>query len=64
MIESTLAKKYDIGYDNQNHFCLTSGRGKEIKDPIERNICYLDKLIDELAKERKMEKMLRRKCCT
>ena len=31
----------------------------EIEDPLMRNIRYLDKLIDELAKGRPMEKILR-----
>jgi hypothetical protein len=33
----------------------------EIEDPLMRNIRYLDKLIDELAKGRPMEKILRKK---
>ncbi len=32
----------------------------EIKDPLMREIRYLDKLIDELAKGRPMEKILRK----
>jgi hypothetical protein len=31
----------------------------EIEDPLMRNIRYLDKLIDELAKGKAMEKILR-----
>ena len=34
-------------------------RVEEIGDPLTRNIRYLDKLVDELAKGRKMEKILR-----
>jgi hypothetical protein len=34
-------------------------RVEEIEDPTVRNIRYLDKLIDELAKGKKMEKILR-----
>lgn len=34
-------------------------RIEEIQDPLEKNIRYLDKLIDELVKGRKMEKILR-----
>jgi hypothetical protein len=34
-------------------------RVEEIKDPLMRKIRYLDKLIDELAKGKKMEKILR-----
>ena len=35
-------------------------RVEEIKDPIIRQMRYLDKLIDELAKGRTMEKILRK----
>jgi hypothetical protein len=35
-------------------------RLEEIKDPLMREIRYLDKLIDELAKSRPMEKILRK----
>jgi len=34
-------------------------RVEEIKDPLMKKIRYLDKLIDELAQGRKMEKILR-----
>lgn len=34
-------------------------RIEEIEEPIMREIRYLDKLVDELAKGRKMEKILR-----
>lgn len=34
-------------------------RVEEIGDPLTRNVRYLDKLVDELAKGRKMEKILR-----
>lgn len=34
-------------------------RVEEIEDPLMREIRYMDKLIDELAKGRKMEKILR-----
>lgn len=34
-------------------------RVEDIDDPLMRNIRYLDKLIDELAKGKKMEKILR-----
>lgn len=34
-------------------------RVEEVEDPLMRQIRYLDKLIDELAKGRKMEKILR-----
>lgn len=35
-------------------------RVEEIEDPIMQKVRYLDKLIDELAKGKKMEKILRR----
>ena len=34
-------------------------RVEEIEDPLMRNLRYLDKLIDELAKGKSMEKILR-----
>ena len=34
-------------------------RVEEIEDPLMRKIRYMDKLIDELAKGKKMEKILR-----
>jgi hypothetical protein len=34
-------------------------RVEEIEDPLMRNVRYLDKLIDELAKGKTMEKILR-----
>ena len=35
-------------------------RIEEIEDPLMRNIPYLDKLVDELAKGRPMDKILRK----
>ena len=35
-------------------------RVEEVEDPLMRNIRYLDKLIDELAKGKAMEKILRK----
>ena len=35
-------------------------RVEEIEDPLMRNIRYLDKLVDELAKGKPMEKILRK----
>jgi len=35
-------------------------RVEEIEDPLMRELRYMDKLIDELAKGKKMEKVLRR----
>ena len=34
-------------------------RVEEVEDPIARDIRYLDKLVDELAKGKAMEKILR-----
>jgi hypothetical protein len=34
-------------------------RIEEIEDPLTKQVRYLDKLVDELAKGRKMEKILR-----
>jgi hypothetical protein len=34
-------------------------RVEEIQDPLTRQVRYLDKLVDELAKGRKMEKIFR-----
>ena len=35
-------------------------RVEEVEDPLMRNIRYLDQLVDELAKGRPMEKILRK----
>ena len=35
-------------------------RIEEIEDPLMRNIRYLDRLVDELARGRPMEKVLRK----
>ena len=37
-------------------------RVEEIEEPLMRDIRYLDKLVDELAKGRSMDKVLRRDC--
>lgn len=39
---------------------ICGARIEEIEDPLMREIRYLDKLIDELAKGRPMEKILRK----
>lgn len=48
---------------NPNHVLITGRvcgiRVEEIEDPLMRKIRYMDKLIDELAQGRKMEKILR-----
>jgi hypothetical protein len=38
---------------------ICRSRVEEIEDPLTRKVRYLDKLVDELAKGRKMEKVLR-----
>lgn len=49
---------------NQNAHLITGVicgyRVEEIENPITRQVRYLDKLVDELAKGRKMEKILRK----
>ncbi len=37
-------------------------RVEEIENPLTQQVRYLDKLVDELAKGRKMEKILRAEC--
>jgi len=48
---------------NPNAYLITGVicgyRVEDIKDPLTQQVRYLDKLIDELAKGRKMEKILR-----
>ena len=48
---------------NPNRILITGKicgvRAEEIEDPLMRNIRYLDKLVDELAKGKPMEKILR-----
>ena len=38
---------------------MRGARSQEVEDPLMRQIRYLDKLVDELAKGRPMEKVLR-----
>jgi hypothetical protein len=48
---------------NPNAYLITGGicgyRVEEIENPLTQQVRYLDKLVDELAKGRKMEKILR-----
>jgi hypothetical protein len=46
--------RLQLGQDN-----TLAVRIEELEDPLMRNIRYLDKLVDELAKDRPMEKILR-----
>ena len=38
---------------------LTGSSQKQIEDPLTKKVRYLDKLVDELAKGKKMDKILR-----
>ena len=73
--EQGLQKQIDSGGDMETFFAevpqlnenvgLIKGvicgyRVEEIEDPLMQKIRYLDKLVDELAKGKKMEKILRK----
>lgn len=73
--EQGLQKQIDSGVDMETFFAevphlnknveLIKGvicgyRVEEIEDPLMQKIRYLDKLVDELAKGKKMEKILRK----
>lgn len=73
--EQGLQKQIDRGVDMETFFAevphlnknveLIKGvicgyRVEEIEDPLMQKIRYLDKLVDELAKGKKMEKILRK----
>lgn len=73
--EAGLQKQIDDGVDMENFFAevpqlnenvsLIKGvicgyRVEDIEDPLMQKIRYMDKLVDELAKGRKMEKILRK----
>ena len=73
MTEATLTKHLATGTTFQEFFAgaklnpnssLITGsvcgvKVQEVEDPLMRQIRYLDKLVDELAKGRPMEKILR-----
>ncbi len=65
MIErgATFAEFFDEATLNPNAELITGSicgyRIEEIETPLTRQVRYLDKLVDELAKGRKMEKILR-----
>ncbi|TVR13038.1 MAG: DUF2200 family protein [Balneolaceae bacterium] len=44
-------------YNRQTVIC--GYRTEEITDPVTKQVRYLDKLVDELAKSKKMENVLR-----
>jgi hypothetical protein len=46
-------------HPNAGKITVCGVRIEEIEDPLMRNIRYLDKLVDELAKGRPLEKILR-----
>ena len=46
--------------DKNPYAALLGIRVEEIEDPLMRKIRYLDKLIDELAKGKPLEKVLRK----
>jgi hypothetical protein len=59
----TFEKFFQHAMLNPNANLITGGicgyRVEEIEDPLTKQVRYLDKLVDELAKGRKMEKILR-----
>ena len=72
--QEELEARLDAGTDFETFFAEAPGpnparsaitgticgvRIEQIEDPLMREVRYLDKLIDELAKGRKMEKILR-----
>ena len=60
---TTFEDLFDDAELNQNASAITGVvcgvRVEEVEDPLMQKIRYLDKLIDELAKGKKMEKILR-----
>jgi hypothetical protein len=61
--EATFQEFFDAAELNANATKITGVvcgvRVEDIEDPLMRNIRYLDKLVDELAKGKAMEKILR-----
>ena len=59
----TFEKLFELASLNPNTKFITGVicgyRVEEIEDPLTRKVRYLDKLVDELAKGRKMDKILR-----
>lgn len=59
-IHPSLSENFEIEVKNEKIKGVVCGiRVEEIEDPLMQKIRYLDKLIDELAKGKKMEKILR-----
>ncbi|MFV0426478.1 MAG: DUF2200 domain-containing protein [Beutenbergiaceae bacterium] len=61
--KTTFAEFFDAAELNPNAALITGVvcgvRVQDVADPLMRNIRYLDKLVDELAKGKAMEKILR-----
>ena len=72
--QAGLNEQIELGNDMETFFAIAPGmnpnrtlikgvvcgiRVEEIEDPLMQSIRYMDKLIDELAKGKKMEKILR-----
>ena len=61
--ETTFEDFFDQAHLNPNASAITGTvcgiRVEEVEDPLMQKIRYLDKLVDELAKGRTMEKVLR-----
>ncbi|XZE43906.1 DUF2200 domain-containing protein [Pirellulaceae bacterium SH467] len=61
--ESTFAEFFESAKLHPNAYLITGAicgyRVEEISNPLTQKVRYLDKLVDELAKGRKMEKILR-----
>ncbi len=61
--EVTFEVFFDSAHLNENAALITGTicgyRIEDIQNPLTRQVRYLDKLVDELAKGRKMEKILR-----
>lgn len=59
-IHSSLSENFEIEVKNEKRKGVVCGiRVEEIEDPLMQKIRYLDKLIDEIGKGKKMEKILR-----
>ena len=60
---TTFQEFFDAAHLNPNATLITGSvcgvRVEEVEDPLMQKIRYLDKLVDELAKGRPMEKVLR-----
>ena len=61
--ETTFTDFFDAAHLNPNASLITGSvcgiRVEEVEDPLMQQIRYLDKLVDELAKGKAMEKVLR-----